>query len=330
MCESLDPFFLSTQQPALRNVVVVSVTAIQTCKKVRLSQPHFNHPFFVSNSKHCFVLVAGSSGQVCRPHFHSALHPWDASKSLVPHPHSSGWISPFAGKHPSSSPLGGGAGPSTSSSASNPFNFPPTPPKDTTPDVSGSAATGTNGVTGPNGGQSSNDYSPAGEQSKEPGSSGSGGGGGGSLNGDATNGYSSAAMYSGMSKKSSDSLSDNPYSGASLCSYPSSVYSYPGSSLYSSSSKSAAGIKAEGHPHHSTLAGDPYSSALSSYSTSLSSMGGSMGGTAHPMPTYAAYMGPDYASSALFHPANMLKAASLARCRTKTRSSSGEGEMTFY
>ena len=281
------------------------------------------------NSTNTFVL-SGSTGQVCRPHFHSPLHPWDASKSLVPHAHSAGWISPFStGKgslsHPSSSPLGHSAGPTTSSA--NPFNFPPTPPKDSTPDVSGSGANAANGAAGPNGAapgtSSNNDYSPAGDQH-------SNGNKDGSLNGD-NNGYSSAGA--GIYSKKLDghgSLADNPYSSSGLTSYPSSVYSYPGSALYTSS-KSPATIKAENH--HGGLSGDSpglnhYSSALSSYSPSLSSMGGSMGSTAHPMPTYA-YMGPDYTSSALFHPANMLKAASLARCRTKTRSSSGEGERTF-
>ena len=286
------------------------------------------------------LLFAGSSSQVCRPHFHSALHPWDASKSLVPHAHSTGWI-PFSaapGKgslsHPSPSPLGHSSGPTTSSS--NPFNFPPTPPKDSTPDVSGGGsgsgnATG-NGAGAPNGAggapgttSSASDYSPAGEQQKE-----------GSLNGDTSGGYSSppGGMY--FKKVGGDGLSENPYSTSGLTSYSSSVYSYPTSALYSGS-KSPATIKAENHgaSHHThaSLGGDSsalnhYSSALSSYSTSL---GSTMGGaTAHPMATYP-YMaaGADYTSSALFHPANMLKAASLARCRTKTRLSSGEGERTF-
>ena len=44
----------------------------------------------------------------------------------------------------------------------------------------------------------------------------------------------------------------------------------------------------------------------------------------HPMPTYPAWAtGSDYTSSALFHPANMFKAATLARVRTKSRTSSG-------
>ena len=302
----------------------------------------FSHPLISAVP----LLFSGSSSQVCRPHFHSALHPWDASKSLVPHAHSTGWISPFSatpGKgalsHPSPSPLGHSSGPATSSS--NPFNFPPTPPKDSTPDVSGGGsgsgnATG-NGAAAPNGAgapgttSSASDYSPAGEQQKE-----------GSLNGDTSGGYSSplGGMYS--KKVGGEGIGENPYSTSGLTSYSSSVYSYPTSALYSGS-KSPATIKAENHgsgaPSHHThasLGGDSsalnhYSSALSSYSTSLSSMGGSMGGaTAHPMATYP-YMaaGADYTSSALFHPANMLKAASLARCRTKTRSSSGEGERTF-
>lgn len=71
-----------------------------------------------------------SSGQVCRPHFHAPLHPWlsDGSKPLA---HSGPWV-----------PFGGGGDPDKSQSPSsapphqphNIFSFPPTPPKDSTPD----------------------------------------------------------------------------------------------------------------------------------------------------------------------------------------------------
>ena len=84
-----------------------------------------------------FISVSGSS-QVCRPHFHTPLHSWITdAKSMVPHAHS-GWpMSPFSSKglsHPnasnSSAQLSGASSIPTSSS----FNFPPTPPKDGTPE----------------------------------------------------------------------------------------------------------------------------------------------------------------------------------------------------
>ncbi|XP_017779568.1 PREDICTED: GATA-binding factor C isoform X2 [Nicrophorus vespilloides] len=76
-----------------------------------------------------------SSGQVCRPHFHAPLHPWlSDSKPLN---HSSPWV-PFGGGGGG----GGGGDPDKSQSPSsvaasqphNLFSFPPTPPKDSTPD----------------------------------------------------------------------------------------------------------------------------------------------------------------------------------------------------
>lgn len=68
-----------------------------------------------------------SSSQVCRPHFHAPL-PWlsDGTKPLA---HSGPWV-PFAGSDPdkSQSPSSGPTQPH------NLFSFPPTPPKDSTPD----------------------------------------------------------------------------------------------------------------------------------------------------------------------------------------------------
>ncbi len=234
---------------------------------------------------------------MCRPHFHSPLHPWD-SKPLVPHAHSTAWMtSPFSSKgalsHPSSSPLGHSAGlagssGSSTSSANHLFNFPPTPPKDSTPDMSGSGANGANGAHGGvSAGGSSHDYSPTGDHSKSP----------ASIKAE-THGHSSAGAGSSLGSGSDSAALNHSYSSAGLGYSPSSL-------SYSNS-------------------------ALSSYSTSLSSMSGlSSPGTAHPMPTYPYMTGPaDYGSS-LFHPANMLKAATLARARTKTRSSSGEGENIF-
>lgn len=73
-----------------------------------------------------------SSGQVCRPHFHAPLHPWlsDGTKPLT---HSAPWVpfgsaDPDKSQSPSSAAAGGGGQPH------NIFSFPPTPPKDSTPD----------------------------------------------------------------------------------------------------------------------------------------------------------------------------------------------------
>lgn len=70
-----------------------------------------------------------TSSPVCRPHFHSPLH-WlgDAPKSL---PHSSAW-SPFACPQDPQDKVSHMQGPQTGSQ--HLFSFPPTPPKDSTPD----------------------------------------------------------------------------------------------------------------------------------------------------------------------------------------------------
>ncbi|XP_030763907.1 GATA-binding factor C-like [Sitophilus oryzae] len=72
-----------------------------------------------------------SSSQVCRPHFHPPLHPWLSEASAKPLAHSGPWV-----------PFGGGAGDPDKSQSPNTapgqphniFSFPPTPPKDSTPD----------------------------------------------------------------------------------------------------------------------------------------------------------------------------------------------------
>lgn len=75
-----------------------------------------------------------STPQVCRPHFHAPL-PWslsDAPKSLTS---GSAWGSPFAcPQDPQDSKLVGQIQNSQSSSGQHLFSFPPTPPKDSTPD----------------------------------------------------------------------------------------------------------------------------------------------------------------------------------------------------
>ncbi|XP_077541730.1 GATA-binding factor 2-like isoform X3 [Haemaphysalis longicornis] len=87
------------------------------------------------------------SGQVCRPHFHSPLHPWisdtakaaAAAAAMVPH-HGAAWCSPFPPAKPQPSPP-------TAPSHSSPhlFSFPPTPPKDATPDPAAAEAPGGGG-----------------------------------------------------------------------------------------------------------------------------------------------------------------------------------------
>lgn len=91
---------------------------------------------------------------MCRPHFHTPLHPWiseGAKPPMVPHPaHGSAWCSPFSGKPPhggsTAPPLHSGSLPPHSSP--HLFSFPPTPPKDATPDT----------VTGSHGAPGSGDY----------------------------------------------------------------------------------------------------------------------------------------------------------------------------
>ncbi|XP_063230530.1 endothelial transcription factor GATA-2-like [Bacillus rossius redtenbacheri] len=103
--------------------------------------------YVASAASHAAAAAARmSGGQVCRPHFHTPLHPWlsDTSKPVVAH--GSAWCSPFG-------PAGGGGSqadekpPTPGAAQQHPahhhlFSFPPTPPKDATPDslTSGAAA----------------------------------------------------------------------------------------------------------------------------------------------------------------------------------------------
>ncbi|XP_064605377.1 transcription factor GATA-3-like isoform X2 [Liolophura sinensis] len=80
--------------------------------------------------------VSGGS-QVCRPHFHSPLHPWIPDKPMVP-AHSASWMNPFSKSLSHPNPTGPlSVHPATSIATSSSFNFPPTPPKDGSPDVNG-------------------------------------------------------------------------------------------------------------------------------------------------------------------------------------------------
>lgn len=222
------------------------------------------------------------TSQMCRPHFHTPLHPWIAeSKPMVPNAHS-GWISPFSKtlSHPSPSPAAPlpsvySSGIPTSShlapTSSSSFTFPPTPPKDSsTPDMHGA-----NNAAAP----------PA--------------------------------------NSSTPNQASNPAA--------TSPGDYPGSSD-AKTIKAEATAAGNGNVHaagNGTNGTDTTSSMSPSYcsSSTSSTMSPSYSGycaatPTHPMPTYPTYMtGGDY-SNPLFHPASMFKAATLARVRTKSRSSS--------
>lgn len=79
-----------------------------------------------------------------RPHFHTPVHPWisDPAGKALPYAHGSSWFPAVQGAKPPHSPPGAVSAPSSqSSSHSSPhlFTFPPTPPKDATPDPSATA-----------------------------------------------------------------------------------------------------------------------------------------------------------------------------------------------
>ena len=235
----------------------------------------------------------GTPSQVCRPHFHTPLHPWALSdtKPVVPHAHSS-WpaISPFSKSgsslsHPgSANPLATVHPPSSLasgvSSNSQLFSFPPTPPKDSTPEISGA-----------NGGQGSA-QAPSGVTS-----------GSGSAMGVSPGSHTGASAHSEYTPESKPVKLDGSVPSSLGCSSDASSYNVPLSMASSMSSSLSSGF-------------------------GQSSMAMGMG-TAHPMPTYPYMTGPDYTSQ-LFHPANVFKAATLARVRTKSRSSSGRRGFVPY
>lgn len=92
-----------------------------------------------------FLFVSASrmsTSQVCRPHFHAPLHPWlsDAT-GAKPLAHSNPWVPFSSGNTTTNDPdksqsPGGGGGSSAPANQPHPniFSFPPTPPKDSTPD----------------------------------------------------------------------------------------------------------------------------------------------------------------------------------------------------
>ncbi|XP_054164194.1 GATA-binding factor 3-like isoform X2 [Oppia nitens] len=109
-----------------------------------------------------------TNGGVYRPHFPSPLHPWisaDGKSPMVPHPahHPSGanWFGAAAkGAVHHSSPAGMdvSAHGSAAQSHSSPhlFSFPPTPPKDATPDTVSGGSGSASGSSQANGGHSGN------------------------------------------------------------------------------------------------------------------------------------------------------------------------------
>lgn len=65
-----------------------------------------------------------TSTAVCRPHFHAPLHPWLSDGSKAP-----AWCNPFGNESDNKPPS-----PLITTNHHNLFSFPPTPPKDATPD----------------------------------------------------------------------------------------------------------------------------------------------------------------------------------------------------
>ncbi|XP_046960479.1 GATA-binding factor C-like isoform X1 [Vanessa cardui] len=102
--------------------------------RARYYHQQMHAPYSTAVGSHGRTL-SGGSGQVCRPHFHTPLHPWLDSKALG----SGAWGGGFQqDSAPNDKPL---------SPAQHPhphplFSFPPTPPKDSTPDSVAAAALG--------------------------------------------------------------------------------------------------------------------------------------------------------------------------------------------
>lgn len=90
-------------------------------------------------------LARVASGQVCRPHFHSPLHPWTlgGEKPVVPHAHTAGhpvpsaWCNPYKTPHHPSPAAQLTSSITSGHHHSSPYyvSFPPTPPKDVTPET---------------------------------------------------------------------------------------------------------------------------------------------------------------------------------------------------
>lgn len=115
----------------------------------------------------CWCVTAAAARQVCRPHY-SPLHPWlgtgsDGKQLTYPQngtatPSSSAWCSPFnpvSEEAPAKSPQN----PSLSSVSHAMFSFPPTPPKDATPDPDSVTTASTSNALSTPTSSANNDYS---------------------------------------------------------------------------------------------------------------------------------------------------------------------------
>ncbi|KAK2167279.1 hypothetical protein LSH36_30g05023 [Paralvinella palmiformis] len=232
------------------------------------------------------------SGQMCRPHFHAPLHSWITdTKPIVPHAHS-GWISPYSvnkpalSHHSPTTPLSVYPGANSTPNGGNLFSFPP--------------SGGTHSAH--NGGNPFGFQPPTPKDGGTPDMSGS----------TTTNNSNNNSNNSNNNNNGSNSTSANTAStGGPGSGTPSNDYSPDSKPLKLDIGNSGGG----GGPGSDML---PYSSSFcsSSYNNYNTT-------PTHPMPTYPAWAtGSDYTSGALFHPANMFKAATLARVRTKSRTSS--------
>ncbi|BFZ10405.1 hypothetical protein BsWGS_13444 [Bradybaena similaris] len=118
---------------------------------------HMGSPYYPSSARqmHSYRTAHVSSGhQMYRSHFHSPLHHWipEPAKSIVPQAHS-GWMAPSFGSCKSPSHPGAHANipvhPTTSTLVSTAsFPFPPTPPKDVTPETNNSTSSSNNNSSG--------------------------------------------------------------------------------------------------------------------------------------------------------------------------------------
>ncbi|XP_044738465.1 GATA-binding factor C-like isoform X3 [Chrysoperla carnea] len=98
-----------------------------------------------------------SSSNVCRPHFHTPLHPWMTDTSKL---HSTPWV-PFGQSTGGSGDPDKSQSPGSQSQPTQPhnlFSFPPTPPKDSTPD---SVIPTSSNATSASSGQSGQEYQSA-------------------------------------------------------------------------------------------------------------------------------------------------------------------------
>ncbi|CAL1545731.1 unnamed protein product [Lymnaea stagnalis] len=230
-----------------------------------------------------------SSSQMCRPHFHTHLHPWiqESAKSMVPHAHT-GYLGSF-GSGKSLSHSSGHTSfpvhPATSAIVTSSLvSFPPTPPKDVTPEAS------TNNNINNNNNNNNNNSTGTIVTSN---------------NNSTTN--NNIITTNNSSQSSALSALGSPSDGYSSADYKTSTALSSSLKLESAPSDGLSFLGTHGpHGHHH-----------------------SSGHTAHPVPTYPSYMPSDhYPSGPLgYHTPNVFKSSSSSssslssRPRAKTRSS---------